>query len=94
MIDNDPTDATAEITRRHGARVVVEPREGVVPARQAGFVAARGKVIHLLTKPPFGGILFFGTFGRLGSSQTIRESGDEAILQATGFSEPAAGPLR
>jgi len=45
VVDNGSTDATAEIARRHGARVVVEPHKGVARARQAGFEAARGAVI-------------------------------------------------
>jgi len=45
VVDNGSTDATAEIARRHRARVVVQPRKGVARARQAGFEAARGQVI-------------------------------------------------
>jgi glycosyltransferase involved in cell wall biosynthesis len=45
VVDNGSTDRTAEIARRYGARLVVEPRKGVARARQAGFEAARGVVI-------------------------------------------------
>ncbi|MDH7485682.1 MAG: glycosyltransferase family A protein [Anaerolineae bacterium] len=44
-MDNASTDATAEIARRFGARVVREPRKGVARARQTGFEAARGEII-------------------------------------------------
>jgi len=45
VVDNGSTDATAEIARRFGVRVVSEPRKGVARARQAGFEAARGPII-------------------------------------------------
>jgi len=45
VVNNGSTDRTAEIARRHGARVVFEPRKGVARARQAGFKAALGEVI-------------------------------------------------
>jgi glycosyltransferase involved in cell wall biosynthesis len=45
VVDNGSTDATAEIARRHRARLVVEPRKGVAHARQAGFEVARGEII-------------------------------------------------
>jgi len=45
VVDNASTDATAEIARRLGARVVPEPRKGVARARQTGFLEARGPVI-------------------------------------------------
>ena len=45
VVDNGSTDATAEIARRYGVRVVTEPRKGVAHARQAGFAAARGAII-------------------------------------------------
>jgi len=45
VVDNGSTDGTAEIARRYGARVVVEPHKGVARARQAGFEAAQGEVI-------------------------------------------------
>jgi glycosyltransferase involved in cell wall biosynthesis len=45
VVDNGSTDATAEIARRFGVRVVTEPRKGVARARQTGFEAARGEVI-------------------------------------------------
>ena len=45
VVDNASADATAEIARRLGARVVPEPRKGVARARQTGFLETRGTVI-------------------------------------------------
>lgn len=45
VVDNASTDATADVARRFGVRVVHEPVKGVARARQAGFEAARGQVI-------------------------------------------------
>lgn len=45
VVDNNSTDATAEIAQRYGVRVIAEPRKGVAYARQAGFAAARGAII-------------------------------------------------
>jgi len=45
VVDNGSTDATAEIARRFGARVVYEPRKGVARARQTGFLESRGTII-------------------------------------------------
>jgi len=45
VVDNGSTDATAELARRYGVRVIAEPRKGVAYARQTGFEAARGEVI-------------------------------------------------
>ena len=45
VVDNASTDATAEVARRFGARVVHEPRKGVARARQTGFLETRGPVI-------------------------------------------------
>ena len=45
VVDNNSTDATAEIARRYGVRMITEPRKGVAYARQAGFAAARGTII-------------------------------------------------
>lgn len=45
VVDNNSTDATAEIAAAHGARVVREQRPGVVWARQTGFEAARGTYV-------------------------------------------------
>ncbi len=45
VVDNGSTDATAEIARRHRARVVVEPRKRVARACQTGFEVVRAKVI-------------------------------------------------
>jgi len=45
VVDNGSTDATAEIARQYGVRVIAEPRKGVARARQTGFEAARGAII-------------------------------------------------
>jgi len=45
VVDNASTDATAEVARRYGARVISEPRKGVARARQTGFEAARGEIM-------------------------------------------------
>ena len=45
VVDNASTDATAEVARAHGARVVAEPRRGVCRARQTGVDAARGEIV-------------------------------------------------
>ncbi|MGH3712664.1 MAG: glycosyltransferase [Micromonosporaceae bacterium] len=40
VVDNGSTDATAEVARRHGAAVTVEPRRGIGAARNTGAVHA------------------------------------------------------
>ena len=45
VVDNGSTDATAEVARRHGARVLHEPRPGVCHARQRGLLAATGEIV-------------------------------------------------
>lgn len=45
VVDNNSTDETAEIARKFGARVITEKQKGVAWARQAGFMAARSKII-------------------------------------------------
>lgn len=45
VVDNNSTDATAEVARSRGARVVAEPQPGVCRARQAGTAAATGEII-------------------------------------------------
>lgn len=46
VVDNNSTDQTVVIARRYPfVRVVREPRQGIVYARNAGFVAARGDII-------------------------------------------------
>lgn len=45
VVDNASTDATAEVARSYGARVVPEPRRGVCRARQTGVDAARGEIV-------------------------------------------------
>jgi glycosyltransferase involved in cell wall biosynthesis len=45
VVDNGSRDASAEVATRLGARVVVEPVEGIPAAAAAGYDAARGQVI-------------------------------------------------
>jgi glycosyltransferase involved in cell wall biosynthesis len=45
VVDNNSTDATADVARSRGVTVVHEPRPGVCSARQCGTTAARGEII-------------------------------------------------
>lgn len=45
VVDNGSTDQTAAVARRHGARVVHEPRPGVCYARQRGLKSATGEIV-------------------------------------------------
>ena len=45
VVDNGSTDGTADLARRHGARVLSEPRPGVCQARQRGTAAAQGQIV-------------------------------------------------
>ena len=45
VVDNVSTDATAEIARSHGARVVFEPHKGLTSARQCGFEASQSELL-------------------------------------------------
>lgn len=45
VVDNGSSDQTAVIAKSLGAKVITEPRRGVAFARQAGFLAAQGKII-------------------------------------------------
>lgn len=45
VVDNGSTDDSAAVARRHGARVVDEPRRGITWATLAGFDAADGDVL-------------------------------------------------
>lgn len=48
VVDNGSTDATADVARAAGARVVGEPLRGIWPATAAGFDAASGEVLARL----------------------------------------------
>lgn len=48
VVDNNSTDATAAVARRHGALVVAEPRPGYGAAVHAGVVAATTPVVAVL----------------------------------------------
>jgi glycosyltransferase involved in cell wall biosynthesis len=48
VVDNGSTDDTAEVARRGGARVVPEPKRGIMPATAAGFDAATGQILARL----------------------------------------------
>ncbi|MEI7653420.1 MAG: glycosyltransferase family 2 protein [bacterium] len=45
VVDNNSTDATAEIARAKGARVITEKVQGITAARTAGFEAAQYEII-------------------------------------------------
>lgn len=45
VVDNNSTDATAEVARGFGVRVVAEPRPGVCQARQRGTAESRGDIV-------------------------------------------------
>ena len=48
VVDNGSTDDTVGVARRHGARVVVEPRRGYGAAVHAGLEAATGELVAFL----------------------------------------------
>ena len=48
VVDNNSTDDTAQVARRHGADVVVEPRPGYGAAVHAGVVAATTPIVAVL----------------------------------------------
>ena len=48
VVDNMSTDESAQVARRHGARVVVEPEVGIPPAAATGYDAAVGSIIARL----------------------------------------------
>ncbi|MBN1491675.1 MAG: glycosyltransferase [Phycisphaerae bacterium] len=45
VVDNASTDATADLARAHGARVVFESHRCIAAARNAGAAAARGRIL-------------------------------------------------
>ncbi len=48
VVDNGSTDATADVARAAGARVIAEPLRGIFPATAAGFDAAAGDLLARL----------------------------------------------
>ncbi|MGE2727488.1 glycosyltransferase family 2 protein [Mycolicibacterium pulveris] len=48
VVDNNSTDGTAQVARRHGADVVAERRPGYGAAVHAGVVAARTPIVAVL----------------------------------------------
>ncbi|HEY9267148.1 MAG TPA: glycosyltransferase family 2 protein [Mycobacterium sp.] len=48
VVDNNSTDGTAEVARRHGAQVVAEGRPGYGSAVHAGVVAATTPIVAVL----------------------------------------------
>src|SRR5699024_7810469 len=48
VVDNASQDRTAGVARRHGARVVTEPRVGIPQAAAAGYDAAGGDILARL----------------------------------------------
>ena len=45
VVDNNSTDKTIEIAKKYGAHVVEEKNQGMIPARNRGFNAARYEII-------------------------------------------------
>lgn len=45
VVDNNCTDKTVAIAKKHGARIVTEKKPGATAARQAGTVAAEGEIV-------------------------------------------------
>ncbi|MDZ4227761.1 MAG: glycosyltransferase family 2 protein, partial [Candidatus Levybacteria bacterium] len=45
VVDNNCTDRTIEIARKFGARIIKEIKQGMIPARNAGFEAAKYEII-------------------------------------------------
>jgi len=55
VVDNNSSDRTAEVARRHGARVIFEPLNQISRARNTGARAAEGRYLVFLdadTSPP------------------------------------------
>ncbi len=48
VVDNNSTDDTADVARRHGATVVAEPRPGYGSAVHAGVVAATTPIVAVI----------------------------------------------
>jgi glycosyltransferase involved in cell wall biosynthesis len=48
VVDNNCSDGTVEIAKKYGARVVNEPVQGLIAARNTGFNAAKGNIIAKL----------------------------------------------
>jgi dolichol-phosphate hexosyltransferase len=48
VVDGNSTDGTPEIARRHGARVIAEPRKGYGRAYRTGFACANGEFLATL----------------------------------------------
>jgi glycosyltransferase involved in cell wall biosynthesis len=48
VVDNNSTDGTADVARRHGAQVVVEQRPGYGSAVHAGVVAATTSIVAVI----------------------------------------------
>jgi glycosyltransferase involved in cell wall biosynthesis len=48
VVDNNSTDGTAEVARRHGAEVVAEPRPGYGSAVHAGVLAATTTIVAVI----------------------------------------------
>ena len=45
VVDNNSDDNTADIARSLGVKVIREMKQGIIPARDAGFNSAKGKII-------------------------------------------------
>ena len=45
VVDNNCADKTAEIAKSFGARIIKEPIQGIIPARERGFKEAKAEII-------------------------------------------------
>ena len=45
VVDNNSTDGTAEVAKFHGAKVIRETKQGIMPAACSGFDACEGDII-------------------------------------------------
>lgn len=45
IVDNNCTDKTAEIAKKFGVKIIREKKQGIIPARNAGFDAAKYEII-------------------------------------------------
>ncbi len=69
VVDNASTDASAEVARAYGARVIYEPQVGIPYAVRAGFDAARSDILVRIDADVLPGEHFI---------QRIREAWDQA----------------
>lgn len=80
VVDNGCTDDSVEVARAFGARVVTEPRRGILTATTAGFDAATGDILARLdadSVPPADWLeRVDGTLSRAGGCTALTGPGD------------------